>query len=299
MAATPSISFGIIARERTPELDRLVTHLLGLAPIGEREVVVVAESREVAQPTEFTDLSGARWIKVPVRQGLGYNRNRVLDAVRGEILVWADDDCMPQPGWLEGLLGALSDPSVDAAAGSLLIPPAGFLGDSISALGFPAGGSAGYGTMFVVHVDGTTENLPSGNSAIRVSVLRGMGGYDESMMLGGEDTELSYRLIEAHKRIVFVPDAVLMHPARTSLGEFARWSIRRGRAKKQFARGVPIVGYVTLRMASYRKILKAHLTDPKIVAIAPLLGVNLVLQGVGFLAETVRPMQSPQRSAPR
>lgn len=286
---SPHISFGIIARERIPELDRLVARLLSLTPSGEGEVVVVIESGKVASPTETVEADCARWIAVPARRGLGYNRNRVVDAIRGDILVWADDDCMPQPGWLEGLLGALEDPDIDAAAGLLRIPPAGFVGDSISALGFPAGGSAGYATMFVVHEDGTTDNLPSGNSAIRVEVLREMGGYDESMTKGGEDTELSYRLVQAGKRIMFVPDAVLEHPARTSVTEFMRWSFRRGRAKRQFALKVPIGGYVGKRLGSFGKIIGDNLTDPKIMLVVPLLAINVALQWCGFVAETLRP----------
>jgi len=290
---TSSVSFGVIAKARKPELERLVAHLLRLAASGASEVVVVVESHAVEKPTEEPDESGVRWILVPARRGLGYNRNRVLDAVTGEVLVWSDDDCVPQTGWFDALLGALDDPSFDAAAGVLTIPPSGFLGDSISALGFPAGGNAGYETMFVVHEDGTTENLPAGNSAIRVSVLREMGGYDESMTFGGEDTELSHRLLSAGKRIAFVPGAVLEHPARTSLSEFTRWSFRRGRAKRQFSLRVPAGGYVGQRLGSYGRILKANATDSKIVLVAPLLAANIALQALGFVVEVASPTRNP------
>ncbi|HET6351024.1 MAG TPA: glycosyltransferase [Coriobacteriia bacterium] len=286
------ITFGIIARRRIPELERLVAHLLSLVPQGEGEVVVAIESSQVSKPAECAD-GAARWIDVPERHGLGYNRNRVIDAARGEILVWADDDCMPQPGWLESLLAALEDPAAAAVAGVLRIPPAGFVGDSISALGFPAGGNAGYATMFVVRADGTTENLPSGNSAIRLSVLREMGGYDESMWHGGEDTELSHRLNVAGKRIMFAPEAVLEHPARTSIGEFVRWSFRRGRAKREFARRVAIGGYVGQRLGSFGKILKANARSAKILLVAPLLVVNLAWQYFGFVAESLSPTPPP------
>jgi GT2 family glycosyltransferase len=292
-AENPRVTFGIIASARIPELDRLVAQLLSLAPSGGAEVVVVVEADCAQAPTERAGQHGARWIEVPAHRGFGYNRNQVLGAARGEVLVWADDDCTPQPGWLEGLLGALDDPAIDAAAGVLRIPPSGFVGDSISALGFPAGGNAGYATMFTVRPDGTTDNLPSGNSAIRLSVLREMGGYDESMTFGGEDTELSHRLVQAGKRIAFVEGAVLEHPARTSYLEFARWSFRRGRAKKQFARKVPIGGYVGKRLGSFGKILNANARSAKIVLIVPLLATNLLFQWLGYLAETIRPSRGP------
>lgn len=294
-AQRPSVSFCVIAKQRIPELDRLISHVLALPADRVAELIVAVESADADTPVESSDDAGVRWIEVPAGRGLAYNRNRVIEAAQGEVLVWTDDDCLPQPGWLESLLSALDTPSISAAAGTILIPPSGFVGDSISALGFPAGGSAGFATMFPVHEDGTTDNLPSGNCAIRASVVRELGGFDESMTLGGEDTEFSYRLRQAGHRVLYCPDATVVHPARTSVAEFCGWSYRRGRAKKQFARKVPVGGYVGNRFASYGRILKMNATSPKIVLVAPLLGLNLVLQLAGFAAETVVPATAAVR----
>jgi GT2 family glycosyltransferase len=173
------------------------------------------------------------------------------------------------------------------------IPPAGFVGDSISALGFPAGGNAGYDTMFPVAADGTTTNLAGGNCALRATTVRELGGYDETMTFGGEDTELAWHFTQADKRIVWVRTAVMEHPARTSLREFCRWQYVRGRAKRQFSRKVPAGGFVGNRLRSMGRILANNARDPKIVLIAPLLGVNLFIQQVGFLAELARPTPPP------
>lgn len=290
--SAPAISFAIIARTRIPELDRLVDELCKVtAPT--REIVVGLETPDTPRPAETVDERGVRWIALPACRGIGYNRNRVLEAVRGAIVLGVDDDCMPETGWLDGLLSAFEDPTVDAAVGSIRIPAAGFVGDSISALGFPAGGSAGYETMFHVLKDGTTNNLAAGNCAMRTQVIRDVGGFDESMTWGGEDTELAYRLGMAGKRIVYVPGATIVHPPRTSVGTFTRWLYIRGRAKAQFARKVPIRGYVGARLNSYGKILSDHKTDPKIIVIFPLLVASLVLQQAGFIAETISPTRPP------
>lgn len=282
------ITFGIIARRRIPELDRLVDHLLGLEDGDACEIVVGVETPGCDAPTEECDERGVRWLQIPAQRGLGYNRNRVLEAARGELLFSVDDDCVPQPGWYEELLGTLVEPGVDAAVGDIRIPPAGLLGDSISALGFPAGGSAGYATMFPVAEDGSTDNLAIGNCALRTITVRDLGGFDETMTYGGEDTELAYRFNAAGRRIVFVPSAVIEHPARTSLAEFIRWSYVRGKAKAQYARRVPAIGgLVGNRLASYGRILARNARSPKILLIAPLLLLNLVLQQAGFIAETI------------
>jgi GT2 family glycosyltransferase len=288
-----SATFGIIARRRIPELDRLIEILLALEGPGAREIVIGVETPGRREILEVVDERGVRWLELPAKRGVGYNRNRVLDAARHEIIFGVDDDCEPQPGWYEGLLGAFADPTVHGAVGCMRIPPAGFVGDSISALGFPAGGNAGYETMFQVDEDGTTYNLPGGNCALRCDTLREIGGYDETMTFGGEDTELAYHLTQAGKRLVWVCSALMEHPARTSLREFVRWQYVRGRAKRQFALKVPVKGFVGNRLRSMGRIFANNITNPKIVLIAPLLVLNLLVQQFGFVAEMIRPTPPP------
>lgn len=287
--AAPVFSVGIIARRRIPQLDRVVSQLTTLEGPYPREIIVAVETPGADQPSEHADENGVRWLAIPASRGLAYNRNRVLEAAHGEFLLHTDDDCELGEGWIVSLLAALTNPDIVAAAGQARVAPGGFLGDSISALGFPAGGSAGYETMFPVAKDGTTTNITTCSCALRVSELRAIGGFNESMTQGGEDTELAHRFTEAGKKILFVPEASVVHPARTSLTEFTRWFYRRGKAKRQFARLVPVSGYVKNRIASYGRILRAHLTDPKIVLIFPLLIASVLLQQAGFIAETIRP----------
>jgi GT2 family glycosyltransferase len=290
------VSVGIIAARRIPELDRLVERLTTATP-RPADIVVVVESSDAESVRERRDERGVRWIDVPARCGLGFNRNRLVDAVSAEVLVMVDDDCEPEADWLAELLAPLADPTVDAVVGRVDIPPSTFLGDSISALGFPAGGTAGYETMFHVGADSTTDNLATGNCAIRTSVFADVGGFDEAMVYGGEDTEFASRMNAAGKRIVYCPSAVIVHPARTSLAAFARWFYRRGRAKRQFASRASNVGsLVRNRLQSYGRILRDRARDPKIVAIAPLLVASVLLQQAGFMAEWLRP--TPPRSLP-
>jgi GT2 family glycosyltransferase len=288
-----SATFAVIARRRIPEIEVLVEALLALEGPGAREIIVGIETPGRTGVVETVDDRGVRWIELPARRGLGYNRNRVLDAARHDIVFGVDDDCVPQRGWYEALLGAFEDESVHGAVGSMRIPPSGFVGDSISALGFPAGGNAGYETMFRVDADGTTYNLPGGNCALRATTLRNLGGYDETMTFGGEDTELAWRFCVNGKRLVFVRDATMEHPARVSLREFTRWLYVRGRAKRQFSRKVPIGGFVGGRLKSMGRILTDNATDPKILLIAPMLAATLVIQQAGFVAEMVAPTPPP------
>lgn len=286
------ISFGIIALARIPELDRLVAALGALRP-PDSEIVIAVESNGVESPVETLEADGVRWIRIPAKRGLGYNRNRLLDAVNGDVLVGLDDDVMPREGWLDALLEPLADPNVTAVSGAIEIPRAGILGDAISALGFPAGGSAGFALMFPVAEDGTTRNITTVNWAARVDALRAIGGFNETLTAGGEDTEIAHRLCAKGARIVFRPHAVVVHPARSTLRQFATWFIRRGRAKRQFTRVVSARGYIGERLRSYLQILRANLLSVRILLIVPLLVLSLILQWIGYMAEWIAPSSRP------
>lgn len=290
----PAVTIGVIARAHIPELDALADRLLALEGPS-REVVIGVETPGATEPAETTDERGVRWIALPPRRGLGYNRNRVLDAARGDVLLSTDDDCVPSDTWMCDLLGVLEDSGVSAAVGGVRIPSVGFVGDSISALGFPAGGNEGFDAMFQVEADGTTENITTCNCAIRTATLRTIGGFDESFTYGGEDTELGHRLTESGRRIVFSPTASVTHPARRDLSSFGRWFFVRGRAKAQYIRRVNGSSrLVSHRLASYGRIVGKHLTDPKIVLIVPLIVASMAIQWFGFAVEWVAP-SGPRR----
>jgi GT2 family glycosyltransferase len=202
-------------------------------------------------------------------------------------VVFVDDDCWPTEEWLDELLSPFVDPEVGAVMGNVRIARSTFLGDSISALGFPGGGSAGYAVMFGVDENGRTKHFSTLNCAIRRDVIVRLGGFDERLTAGAEDKELSHRVSGAGVGIMFQPSAIVEHRARASLSEFSRWFFRRGKAVRQFSRIVPAGEAIRLRLMSYGQLLRMHVTDPKIVLIAPLLVASIVLQQAGYMREVL------------
>jgi len=281
-----AVSVALVTRRLTPDVERLAARLIALGCGEGCEVLVFAEDDAVTAPAPREPLSGgAQLVRLPHGRGLGYNRNRAIDLSRGETIVFVDDDCSPADDWFGQLLAPLGDPDVAAVMGNVHIPPSTFLGDSISALGFPGGGSAGFAVMFGVDERGFTDHLSTLNCAIRRRVLDEVGGFDETMTFGAEDGELSYRIRQAGYRIKFQPTAVVDHAARTGLGEFTRWFFRRGRAAYQFSRRAKAGAVIGRRLRSYKTIVRQHGRDPKVVAIVPLLIASVVLQEAGFAWE--------------
>lgn len=282
-----SVTLGVIARSRIPETDTLIDTFLALDGPALREVVVGVETDGVDEPIHTTDERGVHWIALPSQRGFGYNRDTVLRAASHSVVVWTDSDCIPEPDWLVRILEPLESRDAHAVAGSVLIPASTLLGDCIAALGFPAGGTAGFDVIFGVNPDGTTEALVTVNAAMRCATALEVGGFDTALIYGGEDTDLARRLVAAGKRIVFAPDALVTHPARTGFVDFCRWSVRRGRAKALFARKTKIGSYVGKRLASWGKIVTMRARDPRVVIIVPLLVLHVFLQQVGFVWQRV------------
>lgn len=285
-----NVSIVIVTRGMTPEVgtlaERLAGQLAAASPDVTGEVLIIAENPAVSEVTDRTAIAELiALVSIPSRRGLGYNRNRALDAARGDVVAFVDDDCWPADDWLEHLLAPLADPAVDAVMGEVRMRPSSFVGDSISALGFPAGGSNGFAAMFPVDADGFTTHISTLNCALRASTFERVGTFDESLVFGAEDGELSHRITMASLRVKFQPDALVDHDARSDLSEFTRWFFRRGRAACQFSRRVPVSGVVGQRLLSYRRLLWLHRADPKLIAIVPLLGASIVLQQAGFAWE--------------
>jgi GT2 family glycosyltransferase len=140
------------------------------------------------------DFPRVRWMAGP-RRGPAANRNGAAAAAGGEWLVFVDDDCEPQPGWLEAIAAATGD--ADVIEGRTLAPGA-------------------TDSPFEEHI----ENLHGGvlwscNLAVRREVFERLRGFDEDFAIaGGEDMEFAWRVQRAGLRVRFAPDALVHHPPR-------------------------------------------------------------------------------------
>ncbi len=114
MANLDSVSILIPTRNRSAILTKCLAALpegaRGLAP---PEVIVVDDCSTDATPEiveAFRRSSGwqVRCLRQPKPLGANAARNTALDAARGEIIVFIDDDVLPTAGWLAALVSPLS-----------------------------------------------------------------------------------------------------------------------------------------------------------------------------------------------
>ena len=154
------------------------------------------------------DFPAIRCLSGP-RRGPAANRNHGALAATTEWLVFLDDDCIPQPGWLKAIA---THAEAEVVEGRTVCPDA--CDDPF--------------TEQVENLKG--DNFWSCNLAMRRSVFLELGGFDEDFTeAAGEDMELAWRIRRRNLRAVFVPEAEVLHPARrASIARFWRrtWMIR-------------------------------------------------------------------------
>lgn len=137
-------------------------------------------------------------------------RNAGAKVASGNLLIFTDSDCRPQPGWLDSYL-EVDDEPLGLFAGPVIVEP-----------GKSPNDWAVFDTVrgmrqevFVRHGYAVTANL-----AVPRRIFDQMGGFDATRMSGG-DAEFCRRAGRAGFRTVLLPDAVVFHPARDSWDSLA------------------------------------------------------------------------------
>jgi GT2 family glycosyltransferase len=137
--------------------------------------------------------------------------NLAITQSRGPLLAFTDDDCVVSPQWLERLVAHFQqNPQVGEICGTVLAA------EHDPALGhIPASG-------VLRNVRVTTSwfswrvRVMGANMAFRRTSLQAVGPFDEMLgpgttLLGGEDWDLSHRILKAGYSVINVPDAVVIH----------------------------------------------------------------------------------------
>ena len=138
-----------------------------------------------------------------------------------DVLVFTDDDTVVDPGWLTGLLGTLAHTQASVVTGPLVpvLPE-----DTPAWLGEQAllRRSRARPTGTLVR-QAATHNVAFDLRRIRASDLVFDTTLDEA---GGEDTELTRRLVRLGHPIIWCDEAIIQEPMNRSRASF-RWLMRR------------------------------------------------------------------------
>jgi len=251
------------------------------------EVILVAQ---VPLDESRVDRSIETIIYPTAGHGIAARRNIGFRSAAGEVVVFIDDDERPLgDSWLEGLVDPILTGGETVSTSGVAVPTGeGFIADLISSLGFPGGGSVGFRRMWNVDDRGFTGHICTGNFAVRKDALEELGGFDEGLQHGAEDTHLAEKMSSAGIEAVYVEESTVFHEPRRSLTGFFRWQIRRGRSAYQLkmARELDrrLVGN---RFTSTWRILRSNLVSVRAPAMLAIVLFEYLFQAIGYGMEMV------------
>jgi succinoglycan biosynthesis protein ExoM len=174
-----------------------------------------------ARPALGTD-DFARYVVEP-HPGIAAARNRALDEAGTDLLVFIDDDELPEPGWLDALLDARARFAADGVAGSVVTR----FDDEIDPW-ILAGGFLDRSFRDHIPTGGELSGAATNNLLLDLRTVRRLGvRFDESFgVTGGEDTMFTSLFVRRGAKLVWCPESVvvdLLSPDRHN----RRWMLRR------------------------------------------------------------------------
>ncbi len=213
----------------------------------------------------------------PLREltpGQAAARNAALSHVRAGVVAFTDADCVPEPAWLERLLGAYGE-RVGAVAGYVAgHAPRTVTERYLSVAGFPTPDVPGVLSEFRF----PTVVFYTANFSARAEVLHALGGFDEAMP-PADDHDLCCRILRAGWRIAYTPEARVGHRHRRQVGAMLRRLFEYGHARpKMLRKNCAGTAYLLVgaRVVEWRGGVTAcvNLSSPDKVSLA-LLGLSL------------------------
>ncbi len=159
-----------------------------------------------------------RYVK-QLNRGPASARNAGIQAARGGLIVFTDDDCVPLDPWPWPLVERMKrEQDSVAGVGGRVIP-------------FKDGVFSRYYTFHrILEPPESCSYLVTANCLYRRDALELVGGFDEGIKHpGGEDTGIAVKIRDAGLGLVYEPRAIVRHEYRESLVDFVRTFYRYGK----------------------------------------------------------------------
>ena len=252
------------------------------------EVIVVDDGSE---PPLAIDASRwtARFPLMVIHQrntGPSGARNRGVAATQAEFLAFTDDDCLPEPTWLDRLLATLRDSPTALVGGSTRNGRSDDICSETSQL---------IVELVYRHFNSDRQRayfFASNNFACARHSFEASGGFDQSFRLASEDRDFCDRWRMNGAPLIWLEDAWIEHHHPQTFREFANVHFRYGVGAWQYqrTRSLRQSGSMTEDLAFHRTLipttarLLARYPLGKRIRIALLLVWWQLVNAIGFFA---------------
>jgi glycosyltransferase involved in cell wall biosynthesis len=204
----PFVSVVVPTRNRAPSLKQLLEALAAQVYPSDRLEVIVVDNSSIDNTEAVVDEANS-WGVFPVRylrkqdDGPAASRNRGAEMASGEIIAFTDSDCIPTPAWLRSGVSSFAD-GVGVVCGP--IEPTWVTGDQP------------FFSHQIHRVNREDGLYPTANVFYRREAFLDLGGFIEEMRtyswgqpVGGDDTEMAWRVRRAGYASVFSDGATVYH----------------------------------------------------------------------------------------
>lgn len=244
--------------------------------------VVVVDNNSTDQTRKAVEEAQRDWptlrYEFEPAQGLSHARNRGISVASGEVLLFTDDDVLPEPTWVETVLAGMAKCNADACGGYIAplweTPP-------------PAWLTSRFHGFLAIRTDSeddypitSASQAPFGaNMAMRRAVFDQVGLFDTNrgrkgkVLASGEDGEMFERILARGLKACFLGQARVHHKVeafRLTKRYFRRWRLQTSRniaMSKGFPGtrricNVPLYLFPQFLRAVLR-VISGHLSTPK------------------------------------
>ncbi len=263
LANAPCVSVIVSTHDRPACFATCLRSLLALR-YPRYEIIVVDNAPSSSATADLVQQCDAhepavRYICEP-RQGLALARNCGIQAARGAILVFTDDDVVVDPYWLVELVRPFSLSERVACVSGLIVP---LRLDTEAQFWFEAYG--GFSRGFSRRCYDMAEHRQSSpvypycagsfgtgaSMAFSASFLQRMGGFDPALgagrpTQGGEDIAMFFQVIKQGYTLVYEPRALLYHLHRQEYAALL---------KQLRGNGVGLTAYLTKNIVDHPQLL--------------------------------------------
>jgi glucosyl-dolichyl phosphate glucuronosyltransferase len=150
------------------------------------------------------------------RQGLSFARNTGLEKATGEYILFTDDDAEISSHWVQEYINTINSYSPDCIYSKINIiwdkpKPWWFIPEYT-----PCFVGLDYGDQ-LLNVNDIHKEFYGKNFCVRKSILTELGGFDPKLgrqgtkLAAGEETLLYRKMIWAHKKVIYIPNASVGH----------------------------------------------------------------------------------------
>lgn len=183
-------------------------------PIQAREIAAVVKK-------QMTEDEGEVLLVAAKGRNAAQTRNAGARIARGEVFIFLDDDCWPQPGWLAANLAAMEEKEMGSVGGWIGCLKGNYWTRCVDGSNF----------TFTRRKKREEGVLHGASLAVKRETFEAVEGFDESLTIG-EDADFCLRLQLAGWRTVFEPKIKVDHRhGRESLVGLWRYQRNNGLVK--------------------------------------------------------------------